>query len=570
MQNSESNPILPYFGKNLQLSSSIAPFKPSLAKNPSYFSLVRSPEVFLEKKKLKEENWKLKQMLHSLNEENLKLKQKLSQKSEINRLILNEGLQAINQNKYIDVLQESLKTLKSDLSKKKHENVEMRKKIYKIKDDKPPEIQKFTSSRHSTDRQSVEISRELHEKTIAELSKTISYLKSEVKILQEENSVLESAKTKNQLTIKQLESSLRPRGALSVTSVDAIQVSVPVSVNKLETVPRIPMISLNSMATDSERILKREALKNEQANLRRFFRNFFNEMQLYRLKTFDILAHIRCLETIEFTLDAFINLLKHFSIKLPKNEIEETYFTISKEKSFTNDDFIKIYKQYEEELDSDRSSDISSGSSPREHMVITIRNDPNDKINMIIDNIALGLVQYGISESVFEGLCKEHLPDIITPVVLYKFLYEHARFIPEDNDKNKIAINFMQGQSTKSKNDVVNKMIGSFFAYSHLAEQDKSSAEKVLKKIAKRREFFDAKFIELDTKKKGTLSWNKVYSALYGNNAILFEEIDGFKFHCYLLSNSLKKITYSALLFDKIDDGSEDHSLIKKQLSMKT
>ena len=56
MQNFESTLGLPILGKNVQIGPSIAPFKSSVAKNPSYFSLNRSQYNLIEKAKLKEEN----------------------------------------------------------------------------------------------------------------------------------------------------------------------------------------------------------------------------------------------------------------------------------------------------------------------------------------------------------------------------------------------------------------------------------------------------------------------------------------------------------------------------------
>ena len=73
-----------------------------------------------------------------MNEENLKLKQKVSQKIEPNKHF-NENIQVLSQNRYIDALQDLLKSLKNDLNKRKQENFELRKQIYKAKDSKTKE-----------------------------------------------------------------------------------------------------------------------------------------------------------------------------------------------------------------------------------------------------------------------------------------------------------------------------------------------------------------------------------------------------------------------------------------------
>lgn len=551
MQNSESNPGLPSFGRNYHLTSSIAPFKPSLGKNPSYFSLIRSPEVLLEKKKLKEENWKLKQMLHSLNEENLKLKQKLLQKSETNRLVLNDGIQVTNQHKYIDILEESLRGIKNELTKKKQENAELKKRIYKAKDEKLQEIQKNISSRHSLNSEKLDRQRESNEKAIAELSKSLSYLKSELKIISEENAVLESEKEKTRLLVEQLELNQKNPTTLSVVSENSIGISLQKQIMHMKS----RVSSLNSMEIIPERVLKRESLKNDQATLVRFFRNLFTNIQMLKLRSSEIANYVKNLEDPDFTLEVFLEVLSKFAIKLRTTEVQEVFEIISNKESMNIDEFLSVFHEYSEQLDSDKSSDISSGSSEVEKIVITIKKDPDEHLHMIIDNIAFKLLESGIGKEFFEALCKEKLPDCVNLLSLCKFLYESADFISKEADKRKIAVNLMEGQETITKHLAIQKIISAFFPFGKLKKKESEFTKSVLNKVSKKADFFLKKFQELDTKKIGFLSWDKIYQVLYDSNVILLEETEDFKYHCYLLSNSLKKINFS-LLFEELNSES--------------
>ena len=67
------------------------------------------------------------------------------------------------------------------------------------------------------------------------------------------------------------------------------------------------------------------------------------------------------------------------------------------------------------------------------------------------------------------------------------------------------------------------------------------------KEIRKKKEFFMAKFEEIDGK-TGFLSWDQIIDVFHDNNTILFEEIDQLEYYCYLLNNSLKKIPYDVVL----------------------
>ena len=557
---------LPSVGKNIQYtSSSIGPFKQSLARNPSYFSLVRSPDILLEKKKLKEENWKLKQMLHSTNEENLKLKQKMSQRAETNRVYVSEGMQLLNQNKYIENLQESLKFLKNDLNTKKQENFELKKTLYahKIQQNSEPSNVNLIEKELLDDK----------ETQIAELMATIVDLKNKLKIQQEEISILEESKKNDELWKKEFENSLKKKEAFAIISNESISI-LPITKKAFSQSGS----SFHSVRSEIPRIFKRDAFKNEEAQLSRFFQNIFNELKKNTLNYTEIIMYLKTIQTINFTIENFISLMKHFSIKYPESETKEIYGILTQEGDLTVDDFVHLVNHYSGELDSSRSYNVSSGSSENDidvkvkGITINIIRDPFEYFLMLVDDTAFKLVDKKELKPKFEEDCQNSLPNFVNLATLTKFLYDFTPFIEGDTEKNLIARGFMEGNDVKSKNDIVNTMVSSFFKYDKLKEVDIKVMDYLLQKISKKQELFQEKFEGLDTENVGFLSWDKILNTLYENNVILLEDIEDLKSYCYLLNHSLQKIPYNSLFLtekQKVEKEEQVKGMITKKISLK-
>ncbi|OMJ92494.1 hypothetical protein SteCoe_4732 [Stentor coeruleus] len=545
MLGSESNKGLPPFAKNIISTSTLAPFKSSLAKNPRYFSLARSPEVVQEKKILKDENWKLKQMLHTLNEENLKLKQKLSQKSEANRQFLNEGIQILNQNRYIEVLQESLKSLRTELGKKKQENIDLRKKLYKYKDDKVFEDQKLSSSRNnvdSTEKFDLERSTDKEQQAILELNKAIACLKTEIKTLQEENQTLEESRERNKETVQKLEGLLHRGRNLSVTTFHTLSVigdspQMPDSAGILGRTENISKI-------DAERLLKRENLKNDQANMLRFLRNFYAQIEKSHLRLFNIIDYLRFSDK-DMSIELFCEVIKHYKLKLPVNEIEESYLTMNKDKFLDKDAFIKTLVHYQDELDSSKSSDISSGSSISGE--IPTRKRVFNSVNTIFDNISLGIKDHGLSKELITTTCIQKLPSEVTLPILTKFFYDFATFITDPSDKTCVAVNLLEGFEMKLKEEIIEKMVQSFFKYETISSLDSKATERIMGKIKEKEEGILKRFREFDSIESNSLSWECIIEVLLDFEVLENEDIEGFKVYCYYLGHSLKNIPFNKL-----------------------
>jgi cytochrome c556 len=536
MLGSDSAGILPPFHKTPHVSSSIAPFKSSLNKNPSYFSLVRSPDVLLEKKKLKEENWRLKQLLHSLNEENLKLKQKLSQKSEP-RLSMADGSQFVNQSRYIDVLQDSLRMLRSELNKKKQENLELKKKL--AKDEKPADAIKVKSSRgsfHSNDSQN----EQGQEKLVNELTRNVTYLQSEVRIMQEDRAAALSKVSELREKLQDINSR---KVELSIQKMEGLSVETEKIILKL---PKRLNSSLN-LRLDGDRVLKRENLKSDQANVNRFFRNFFMELSNNNLELKSVINYINR-SVQDLSLDLFIETLNYYRIRVNPVEIEETFNFIKDGKNLTKDEFIAILKNYGYEYDSSKSSDISSGSESPAAVKITITKHVESGVSTVFDNISLHLREIAISKEDIVKKCEDGLNLSVNFSGLLAFFQEHDFLITDPNDRTFVTVNFMEGFELKSRKEITEKCLEGFFKFPDDFEMNLENVERILQEISEVKDEFLLKCREYDTLSVETLSWEVLHELLKNMNLVTEKDVIDLKFHCYFLNKNLKKIPYSALV----------------------
>ena len=543
MIGSDSAGILPPFHKSPQISSSIAPFRSSLNKNPSYFSLVRSPDVLQEKKKLKEENWRLKQLLHSLNEENLKLKQKVAQKTEP-RLSMADGSQFLNQSKYIDILQDSLRTLRNELNKKKQENLELRKKLFK--DDKPIDVIKVKFSRGSFHSSDSNNDRELQEKLKSELTRNVTYLQSEVRILQEEK--VSMFAELSGLRCQVLAYQAKPE--LVVQVLDSLSTEGEKERDKI--VLQLPkrLNSSLSIRLEGDRILKRENLKGDQANVNRFFRNFFMELSSNNLELDHVINFLKR-SPREMDLELFIEVLNYYRIRVNPVEIEQTFNFICEGELVSKDEFIRTLKNYSYEFDSskssDISSDISSGSATPTMMKITITKQVESGVSTVFDNISLRLREQGISKSEVIKKCEENLSSSINFSSLLSFFTENETLISDPHDRTFVTVNFMEGFELKSRKEIIEKCIENFFRFPEDYSMNTYKIESVLDKIHSKKSEFIEKCKEYDNLQVESLSWEVLNEVLKKLELITEDSILDFKYHCFFLNKNLKQIPYLML-----------------------
>ena len=293
-------------------------------------------------------------------------------------------------------------------------------------------------------------------------------------------------------------------------------------------------------------------------------------MKNSKIKVSKISSFIKALNSNQFTLNSFLETLNHFSIKPPLNEIIESFDILSNNKSFMNtDEFIQSFENQLNEFNSSNSSDISSQDIP---MRITIKKNMNEFTGMILDHIGFHLLKLGVSKGKFLAICEEKLPKNINLADFSKFLYDLPFLDIENDDKSVLATNLMNGCENKSRDEILDKILPHVFKYEDATMVDEIVLEEILTKIRKKKEFFMAKFEEIDGK-TGFLSWDQIIDVFHDNNTILFEEIDQLEYYCYLLNNSLKKIPYDVLLKEKISEVTERPSIkafIRKKTSLRS
>ena len=398
-------------------------------------------------------------------------------------------------------------------------------------------------------------------------------MKAEIKNLQEENQSLETNQKRNKILIQNYESQFLRKKELKIVFCDSFQIlaSLKPSIPNTKNDTKIVISTFNSL--EPEKIIKRQSLKTNKANLIRFFKFINIEMKNSKIKVSKISSFIKALNSNQFTLNSFLETLNHFSIKPPLNEIIESFDILSNNKSFMNtDEFIQSFENQLNEFNSSNSSDISSISSQDIPMRITIKKNMNEFTGMILDHIGFHLLKLGVSKGKFLAICEEKLPKNINLADFSKFLYDLPFLDIENDDKSVLATNLMNGCENKSRDEILDKILPHVFKYEDATMVDEIVLEEILTKIRKKKEFFMAKFEEIDGK-TGFLSWDQIIDVFHDNNTILFEEIDQLEYYCYLLNNSLKKIPYDVLLKEKISEVTERPSIkafIRKKTSLRS
>lgn len=506
---------------NIKVVSAMAPFKPSVNKSPSYFSMSHSSELISENKKLKEENWKLKQQLTSISEELSKVKYKLKHKYEIDFYATSEKLQSQNQKKYINMLQDSIRTLKSELKSSNQENLELRQKIYSIQASKNPNI--FTTPiNFSSDETNLPLKE--NEKSDAELRKTLTYLNSEIKILQDEKVELENelGKYKEIVEGRKTEAELKPEENFQLKAEEKKKFAL-------------------------DKILIRSKLKDKNSDLFRFFNNFFN------LASRAGVLHDSIFEYLEKNIDQVVNseiflqALREFQVKMSEVEVRSAFDLLKEQGKVEKKEFLLYLRRFTEKLQSDRSSDISSDTSRAISPYSSLKKFKEISINTTFDNIALQVRDFGLSKSIFLSSCNTNLPQFINFSMFLEFLHKFGSFITDPADKTLVVVNFMEGFEYKSKDEVIEKSLKFFFKYSEGFQVNYVNVKAVIERLVEKSRFFLDKFQEFDAYEAGSIGWESVYSVLSQEKALFPSEVEDFKLHCYSLSRNLKKIPFKLL-----------------------
>jgi hypothetical protein len=226
---------------------------------------------------------------------------------------------------------------------------------------------------------------------------------------------------------------------------------------------------------------------------------------------------------------------------------------MNKDQFLDKDTFIKALVRYQDELDSSKSSDISSGSSISEKS--PTRKHVFNSVNTIFDNISLGIKDHGLSKELITTTCIQKLPSEVTLPILTKFFYDFATFITDPSDKTCVAVNLLEGFEMKLKEEIVEKMVKSFFKYETMEALNSKDTERIMGKIKEKEGDILRRFKEFDTIESCSLSWECIIEVLLDFEVMEPEDVEGFKVYCYYLGHSLKSIP-----FNKLCVGGEENS----------
>ena len=540
MQGSDPSIKLAILNSSLKIETSMAPFKSSVNRNPSYFSFNRSPDLISENKKLKEENWKLKQQLNVKSEELSKLKSKLKHSSNQSLFFKTGEIQSQNKKKYFGMLQDSIRSLRNELKISKQEILDLRKKLYTQQNEKISDSKKNLQSLVNSfpdDFNLISNTKGSGEKGEADLRKTLNYMNSEIKILQDEKIELENELGKYKEIVEGW-SKKSVRAEDEVVGKDEEQSEIKESKEKRK---------VKVFSQDWDRILKRDNIKGNDSVLFRFFKNFLVLCARAKISNDSVVEYLLNNPDEVVSEEFFLLLLKNFQIKMPEIEVKSVFDIVKAQGKSEKSKFLRFFQGFLEKMDSNRSSDISSDSSRAISPYSSLKKFQEISVNTTFDNIAIQVRDFGLTKSNFSNTFKSNLPQFVNFSTFLEFLHKFGSFVTDPADKTLIVVNFMEGFEYKSKEELLQRSLKCFFKYSDGFEANPECAEQVISRLREKSSFFLKKFQDFDAYEAETLAWESVNSILTEEKALLPSETEDFKLFCYSFSRNLKKIPYKLL-----------------------
>lgn len=297
---------------------------------------------------------------------------------------------------------------------------------------------------------------------------------------------------------------------------------------------------------EGDRVLKRENLKNDEANVNRFFRNFFQELSYNDLELEDLINFINRSPRI-MDLELFVEVLNCYKIGLNPVEIEEAFLFICGGNQISKEDFIETLISYSDDLDSSISSDISSGCATPTMMKIKITKQVESGVSTVFDNISLRLKEQGITKEEVIKKCEENLNLSTNFSSLLNFFNENETLITDPNDRTFVSLNFMEGFELKSRKEIIQKCLENFFKFPSDFTMNSIKIDSILSTLQSKSPEFIEKCKEYDNLQLEYLSWEVLYEVLLKLDSIPKTSIIDFKHYCFLLNKNLKQIPYLKL-----------------------
>lgn len=484
----------------------------------------------------------------ALNEEVLKLKTRISHKYDPGKILMSEGVQIINQNKYIEVLQDSLRNLRNELKKSKKEIVELRKRINSNQE--ALDMQSLIQTKKKlnlTNYENKGLIKEMAEKSpveMNELNRTITYLKSEIKILQEEKMNVESElaefKGADQYRESRKFRENRKKSLLHISYQDSL------SLPYLNPSQQVTTKSSDRLQLP-EKLLKRPEARDPESLKTRFLKSLFTELSRCQVPHEELFSKVSTFSE-SLTSSSFSQILSSLSLKLNQSQIQDFISYLSSQNKLNSSSLLQILQSYLIEIDSSRSSDISSRCSSPGLDVTSKRMLKVSMIGTVFDNIALNVRDLEITKEDFIKFADEQLPSQVNFRELMNFFNKKVEFIQDPNDATIIVVNFLEGYEVKTREEIVERSIQEFFKFHDEFKIDFEVIGRIADRMKKNESSLIEKMQAIDYYKLEVMSWETVCQFLIVEECILEEEFHDFELYCYLMVKSLKKIPYKQLL----------------------
>lgn len=338
-----------------------ASFSPSLAKHMSFNNMIRTQDLLLEKKKLNEENWRLKHIFDSLSEENEKLRLKLLQYPDCSSKSSQKTLKIVNSCNEIDKIHENIDKTRSEIDLITSENHEIRKKIFKASE-------KLHSHLLNNEENTLMIRPSLNtakpqpslkSQTLLALNSEVYNLNAVLKGLHEKNILLNQAAEEEKQKILALTMKFPNPKTFSIEKLESFNIFPIPSVLKIAILPHTSLAPQQTIVDNNEKLLRRESFKNDDLKMSRFLRFATTEIVGMKKKPKEILENIQDCDKNAWDYDCFMQYLEKTGIKFAKNEAEFGFSHLSNQPGMSLKKFVTVLEDYAKEMLTDKSSDIS-------------------------------------------------------------------------------------------------------------------------------------------------------------------------------------------------------------------
>ncbi|OMJ86234.1 hypothetical protein SteCoe_12298 [Stentor coeruleus] len=353
-----------------------ASYSPNIAKHMSFNNMLRSQDLILEKKKLNEENWRLKHIFDSLSEENEKLRLKLLQYPDCSNKSSQKTLKIVNSCNEIDKIHENIDKTRLEIDLITTENHEIRKKIFKASEKLHSNLLKSEETnliiRPSLNTTKPQTS--LKTQTLLALNSEVYNLNVVLKVLHEKNVLLNQSAEDEKQKLLLLTTKFPNPTSFSIQKLESFNIFPTSRVLKIAILPHTSLAPKETIIDKNEKYLRRESFKNDSLKMSRFLRFATNEVVGIKKTPKELLDNMPDSYKNVWNYECFMKYLDMTGIRFAKNEVEFGFEYLNNQQGMSLRKFVGMLEDCAREMYTDKSSDISgsiydngSGISIQDH-----------------------------------------------------------------------------------------------------------------------------------------------------------------------------------------------------------